>query len=55
MKLIHITDTHLVGPGLRLYGLDPSARLNAAIADINAITSMPSSPSSRAISPIGAR
>jgi len=35
MKLIHITDTHLVGPGLRLYGLDPSARLNAAIADIN--------------------
>jgi Icc protein len=35
MKLIHITDTHLVAPGLRLYGLDPRARLDAAIADIN--------------------
>lgn len=35
MKLIHITDTHLVPPGLRLYGLDPRARLDAAIADIN--------------------
>ena len=35
MKLIHITDTHLVGPGLRLYGLDPRARLDAAVADIN--------------------
>lgn len=35
MKLIHITDTHLVQPGQRLYGLDPAARLEAAIADIN--------------------
>ena len=35
MKLIHLTDTHLVEPGLRLYGLDPKARLDAAIADIN--------------------
>ncbi len=35
MKLIHITDTHFVGPGLSLYGLDPRARLDAAIDDIN--------------------
>lgn len=35
MKLIHITDTHFVQPGLKLYGLDPRARLDAAIADIN--------------------
>ena len=35
MKLIHITDTHLVAPGMQLYGLDPRARLDAAIADIN--------------------
>ena len=35
MKLIHITDTHFVAPGLSLYGLDPRARLDAAIADIN--------------------
>jgi 3',5'-cyclic-AMP phosphodiesterase len=35
MKLVHITDTHLVEPGLKLYGLDPKARLDAAIADIN--------------------
>jgi 3',5'-cyclic AMP phosphodiesterase CpdA len=35
MKLIHITDTHLVEPGHRLYGLDPKVRLDAAIADIN--------------------
>ncbi|WP_150286820.1 phosphodiesterase [Rhabdaerophilum calidifontis] len=36
MKLIHLTDTHLVLPGQMLYGLDPAARLAAAIADINA-------------------
>jgi 3',5'-cyclic-AMP phosphodiesterase len=36
MKLIHITDTHLISPGRELYGLDPMARLSAAIADINA-------------------
>lgn len=36
MKFIHLTDPHLVVPGASLYGLDPEARLNAAIADINA-------------------
>jgi Icc protein len=36
MKFIHLTDLHLVAPGRRLYGLDPHARLRAAIADINA-------------------
>ncbi len=36
MKIIHLTDTHLVDPGQMLYGLDPRARLDAAIADINA-------------------
>ena len=36
MKLIHFTDTHFVGPGEMLYGLDPRARLDACIADINA-------------------
>ncbi len=36
MKLIHITDTHFVAPGLTLYGLDPHARLSAAVTDINA-------------------
>jgi 3',5'-cyclic AMP phosphodiesterase CpdA len=35
MKLIHITDTHFAAPGLQLYGLDPRARLDSAIADIN--------------------
>jgi Icc protein len=34
MKLIHITDLHLVAPGQRLWGLDPFARLDAALADI---------------------
>ena len=34
-KFIHLTDTHLANPGLKLYGLDPRARLDAAIADIN--------------------
>jgi 3',5'-cyclic AMP phosphodiesterase CpdA len=36
MKLIHLTDTHLVAGDARLYGLDPAARLNAAVADIRA-------------------
>jgi 3',5'-cyclic-AMP phosphodiesterase len=36
MKLIHLTDTHLVSAGQKLYGLDPRKRLNAAVADINA-------------------
>jgi hypothetical protein len=35
MKLIHITDTQFVAPGLTLYGLDPRVRLEAAINDIN--------------------
>lgn len=35
MKLIHITDTHLVQPDERLYGLDPAARLASAVTDIN--------------------
>jgi len=36
MKFIHLTDTHLVQPGKKLYGLDPQARLAAAVDDINA-------------------
>ncbi|MFQ5774800.1 MAG: phosphodiesterase [Kiloniellaceae bacterium] len=36
MKLIQISDLHFVPPGTRLLGLDPRARLEAAIADINA-------------------
>ncbi len=36
MKLIQVSDLHFVPPGTRLYGLDPRARLDAAIADINA-------------------
>ncbi|MFC3227532.1 phosphodiesterase [Marinibaculum pumilum] len=35
MKLIHLTDTHFVKRGERLYGLDPQERLVACIADIN--------------------
>jgi 3',5'-cyclic-AMP phosphodiesterase len=35
MKIIHLTDTHLVSPGQKLYGLDPRARLDAAVLDIN--------------------
>jgi len=34
MKIIHLTDTHLVAPGKTLYGIDPQARLFAAVADI---------------------
>ena len=34
MKFVHITDTHLVAPWGRLYGLDPKARLDAAVVDI---------------------
>ncbi len=34
-KLIHLTDTHLVAPPGRLYGLDPVARLAPAIEVIN--------------------
>lgn len=36
MKLIQVSDLHFVPPGTRLLGLDPRARLEAAIADINA-------------------
>ncbi len=35
MKLIQVSDLHFVPPGTRLFGLDPRARLEAAIADIN--------------------
>ena len=35
MKLIQVSDLHFVPPGTLLYGLDPRARLAAAIADIN--------------------
>lgn len=34
MKLIHVTDLHLVPPGETLWGLDPFARLDAALNDI---------------------
>lgn len=34
MKLIHLTDTHLVAPGRSLYGIDPAARLRAAVRHI---------------------
>ena len=36
MKLIHLTDTHLVPKGSKLFGRDPRVVLDAAIADINA-------------------
>jgi 3',5'-cyclic AMP phosphodiesterase CpdA len=36
MKFIQITDTHLVPPGKTLLELDPRARLDACIADVNA-------------------
>ena len=36
MKLIHLTDTHLVPKGSNLFGRDPRVVLDAAIADINA-------------------
>lgn len=35
MKWIHLTDTHLVRAGETLFGLDPKARLEACVADIN--------------------
>lgn len=34
LQFIHLTDPHLAPPGETLYGLDPAARLRAAIADI---------------------
>ncbi len=36
MKFIHLTDTHVVGTGQRLYGEDPAAMLGRAVASINA-------------------
>lgn len=36
MKLIQISDLHFVPPGATLLGLDPRARFDAAVADINA-------------------
>ena len=36
MKIIHITDLHLAPPGELLWGLDPLARFDAALADIAA-------------------
>jgi Icc protein len=36
MKFIHLTDPHLVDPARLLYGVDPRARLQLAVADINA-------------------
>jgi len=35
MKIIHLTDTHLVRPGETLFGLDPLQRLRAAVDHIN--------------------
>lgn len=34
MKLIHVTDTHLVTPGVSLYDLDPYDRLTKCVDDI---------------------
>lgn len=36
MKIVQVSDLHFVPPGTRLLGLDPRARLEACIADINA-------------------
>ncbi|MGI9301496.1 MAG: hypothetical protein ACR2RB_02145 [Gammaproteobacteria bacterium] len=33
MKFIHFTDTHLVSPGEKIYGLDPLARLHQVVMD----------------------
>jgi 3',5'-cyclic AMP phosphodiesterase CpdA len=35
MKLIQISDPHIIAPGEKIYGLNPLQRLNACIADIN--------------------
>jgi len=36
MKIIQVTDTHMVPPGTELFGLRPRERLEACFADINA-------------------
>lgn len=35
MKILQVTDLHITKPGFGLYGLDPRARVEAAVADIN--------------------
>ena len=37
MKIIHLTDLHLPPPGKMLWGLDPYARLESALADIETL------------------
>ena len=37
MKIIQITDTHLLPPGRRLHGIDPADRLARAVADVAAL------------------
>jgi 3',5'-cyclic AMP phosphodiesterase CpdA len=34
VRLVHLSDPHLVAPGERLFGLDPLARLDAALAHL---------------------
>jgi len=36
MKILQVTDTHLVEDGGMIYGIDPAARLEACVAHINA-------------------
>ncbi len=35
MKLLQVSDLHFVPPGLKLFGIDPFARLASCIADMN--------------------
>ena len=37
MKIIQVSDTHFAPPGERIHGLDPRARLDTCIAEINAL------------------
>ena len=37
MKIIVVTDLHLVPPPERIYGFDPAARLDACLKDIEAL------------------
>ncbi len=34
MKIIHVTDTHLISPGETLHELDPEGRFEACMEDI---------------------
>lgn len=36
MKILQVTDTHVVADGGRIYGIDPRARLESCVAHINA-------------------